>query len=96
MSEVSIKAQSLMQIMIEDFCKREYGSEADFGNMEKIPLAYTTSEDGKHTIQAYADIEHLRVQYYYDGFIYGEELYKCEEDMMDFLQTMTFDELVSY
>lgn len=96
MSEISIKAQSLMQIMIDDFCMKEYKSGANFDNMAKIPLAYTTTEDGKHTIQVYADIENLRVQYYYDGFIYGEELFKMEDQMMDFLQTMTFNELVSY
>ena len=96
MSDVSLKAQSIMQIMINDFCMKEYGNEADFGNMEMIPIAYTTSEDEKHEIQVYADIENLKIQYYCDGFIYGEELFKREEQMMDFLSTMSFDELVSY
>lgn len=93
---VSLKAQSIMQIMIENFCLNEYGSGANFDNLSKIPLAYTTTEDGMHPIQVYADIENLKIQYYYDGFIYGEELFKCEEQMMDFLSTMSFDELVSY
>lgn len=96
MSKVSLEAKSIMQIMINDFCKREYDSEADFSDCSRIPIAYTTSEDEKHTIQVYADIEHLRVQYYYDCNIYGEDLFKTAEDMMDFLQTMAFDELVSY
>ena len=96
MSEISLNAQRIMQIIINDFCKSEYDCEADFGDCSKIPLAYTSSEDGLHEIQVYADIEHLRIRYYYDGFIFGEELFKKDSDMIDFLKAMTFDSLVTY
>lgn len=93
---MSITTQGLMQIIIDDFCKQEYGSEADFSNNTKIPLAYTTSGDGQTEIQVTADIENLRIQYFWNGHIYGEELFKTDEQMIDFLQGMTFDSLVSY
>lgn len=91
---MGITAEGMMQVIIDDFCKREYGHEADFGNYSQIPIA--KGERKGYEIEVFADIEHLRVQYFSNGYIYGEELFNYDVDMIDFLKEMTVDELLNY
>ena len=50
---------------ITEMHHREYGDEAAnhdvFSNLQKIPLAYSTTEDEEHEIQVYADLVGLRM-----------------------------------
>ena len=42
--------------LIDQYCLEEFGSPADFKDLKKVGLAYTTTEDDKHEIQAYANL----------------------------------------
>ena len=47
---------------IEDYLKDEFEiTEPDFSDLTRIDLGYTTTEDEKHVIQVYADLEHCTV-----------------------------------
>ena len=52
---------------INDFCVAEYGSPADFSDLEKVGIAYTTVTDEEIPIQVNADLVHYRIERYLDG-----------------------------
>lgn len=52
---------------INDFCEAEYGSPADFSDLEKVGIAYTTVTDEEIPIQVNADLVHYRMERYLDG-----------------------------
>ena len=52
---------------IADFCEREGLGEPDFSNLTHIDLAYSTTGDGKHEIQVYANFLRNEIVYLVDG-----------------------------
>ena len=52
---------------IADFCEREGLGEPDFSNLTHIDLAYSTTGDGKHEIQVYANFLRNEIVYLFDG-----------------------------
>ena len=52
---------------IADFCEREGLGEPDFSNLTHIDLAYSTSGDGEHEIQVYANFLRNEIVYLVDG-----------------------------
>ena len=55
--------------LIDQYCVEEFGSPADFKDLKKVGLAYTTTEDDKHEIQAYANLIDHQTEVYLDGEI---------------------------
>ena len=61
---------------IEDYLKDEFEiTEPDFSDLTQIDLGYTTTEDEKHVIQVYADLEHCTVTKLVDDTLYAQERY---------------------
>ena len=91
--ELIEKAKSI----INDFVNEEYDDTkgADFSNLTKIDVAYTTTEDEKHTIQAYIDLEHLNIVKEVDGHILEKESYDSLEKLVDDLNSLDFSDLTS-
>ena len=52
---------------IADFCEREGLGEPDFSNLTHIDLAYSTTGDGEHEIQVYANLLRNEIVYLVDG-----------------------------
>ena len=52
---------------IADFCEREGLGEPDFSNLTHIDLAYSTTGDGEHKIQVYANFLRNEIVYLVDG-----------------------------
>ena len=52
---------------IADFCEREGLGEPDFSNLTHIDLAYSTTVDGEHEIQVYANFLRNEIVYLVDG-----------------------------
>ena len=53
--------------LISDFCQSEYGSEADFSDLTKIGVAYTTITDDEIPIQVNIDLVNFRLERYLNG-----------------------------
>ena len=53
--------------LISDFCRSEYGSEADFSDPTKIGVAYTTVTDDEIPIQVNIDLVNFRLERYLDN-----------------------------
>ena len=89
------KAKSL----ISDFISIEYDSSVDdsiFEDLSNISLAYTTTEDDMHQIQAVIDLENPTFKQYIDGKLIYEEPYQSLNDLITYqLEFLEFDSLVS-
>lgn len=80
---------------INKYAKSEFGHEADFSDITKVGLAYTTTEDGKHDIEAFANILKNRTEFYIDGELIGMEEEKNAERYVERkLSRLNFGELV--
>lgn len=81
---------------IKEFCENEYGedSEVDFGNLSKVDIAYTNTEDEKHEIQVSADLVNNRLNTYLDGKEYESIKYPTLGDLEKEIENTTFDDLV--
>lgn len=88
--------------MIEDFCMAEYSHGADFSDLNKVAIAYTTqsAEDfrgnyGKDIpVQAYLDIVNLMHIRDAGGVVFVEQ-FEGYESFCDWLEWVDFETLVS-
>jgi hypothetical protein len=80
------------------YCDAEFGidAEADYTDLSNIKIAYTTTEDGLHGIQASADLLQYRMETYIDGVLVDYTQY---DDLADFIENglsnLYFHDLVS-
>ena len=82
--------------MIDGYCQAEFGydEEADYANLSEIGVAHTTTEDGKHEIQANIDLIGFRIETFVDNILVRREQYESLEDMLErALPYLFFDEL---
>ena len=82
--------------LINEFCKREYGSEVEFTDLRHIGLAYTTTEDEKHELQVNADLVDYSISYLVDGVQVHEDKYESLTELIEQeLSVLDFDSLIS-
>lgn len=69
---------------IDTFCSREYGSdtEADYTDLSNVKLAFTTTEDELHEIQASVNFTEYRMETYIDDTLVGYTQYEDLGDMI--------------
>ena len=85
----------LAKTMIRDFCKREYDSEADFSDMQKVPVAYTENDEGI-PVEVYVDLINFRSYVTLGGKEIKETKYDTLDEMIEReLEFLDFDSLVS-
>lgn len=95
--EALVQAQTEQALSyIEDYLKDEFEiTEPDFSNLTRIDLGYTTTEDEKHVIQVYADLEHCTVTKLVDDTLYAQERYGSLDDLNQAaLSNLDFDSLM--
>lgn len=81
--------------LINSYCQDEFDSEADFSDLKKVGVAYTTTEDSKHTVEAVVNLVDYRLETYVDDKLFKEETYVNLKDMIDnCLHSLSFDDLV--
>ena len=83
--------------LIDDFCREEYQQEdgADYTDLANVGVAYTTTEDDKHEIQARVNLVNFRIETLADGKVVRSEQYDSLEELTDKgLQALSFDDLV--
>ncbi len=83
--------------IIDDFCREEYQQEdgADYTDLANVGVAYTTTEDDKHEIQARVNLVDFRIETLADGKVVRSEQYDSLEELTDKgLQALSFDDLV--
>lgn len=81
--------------LINSYCQDEFDSESDFSDLKKVGVAYTTTEDSKHTVEAVVNLVDYRLETYVDDKLFKEETYADLKDMIDnCLHSLSFDDLV--
>lgn len=82
--------------LIDQFCQEEYDSYADFSDLEKVGIAYTTITDEEIPIQVNVDLVNYRVERYLDGqFLERRQYDNLEALIQNELTDLTFDDLIS-
>ena len=81
--------------LISDFCRSEYGSEADFSDPAKIGVAYTTVTDDEIPIQVNIDLVNYRLERYLDDTHLETRQYgSLQELITNELENLDFSDLI--
>ena len=83
--------------IIDNFCREEYQQEdgADYTDLANVGVAYTTTEDDKHEIQARVNLVDFRIKTLADCKVVRSEQYASLEELTEKgLQALSFDDLV--
>ena len=84
--------------LIDAFVREEYDSDvgADYHNLSRVDIAYTTSSDDVHELQISADLLHFRLDTYIDNRLSASKQYQSLEDMVkNCLPHLDFSEMVA-
>lgn len=80
---------------INEYSQREFHDDADFSDLWKVPLAYTTHEDTEVEVSAYSDLEDKRIVTMYGDKVAAEQSFKNSDDMISALGNLDFSELTA-
>ena len=81
--------------LISDFCRSEYGSEADFSDPAKIGVAYTTVTDDEIPVQVNIDLVNYRLERYLDDEHLETRQYgSLQELISNELENLDFSDLI--
>ena len=81
--------------LISDFCRSEYGSEADFSDPAKIGVAYTTITDDEIPVQVNIDLVNYRLERYLDDEHLETRQYgSLQELITNELENLDFSDLI--
>ena len=81
--------------LISDFCRGEYGSEADFSDPAKIGVAYTTITDDEIPIQVNIDLVNFRLERYLnDEHLETRQYGSLQEIITNELENLDFSDLI--
>ena len=81
--------------LITEYSQREFHHDPDFSDLSKVNLAFTETEDGKHSIQVDADLENFAIVQYLDGIQVADRTYESIEKLItNELESLSFDDLV--
>lgn len=82
--------------LINEFTVAEYEQESDFSDLHNVGLAYTTLTltDYELDVQATADLVDFKITYEFDGEVYNTEQYDSIGNMLESLESLSFDELI--
>ena len=82
--------------IINEFCQHEYGSDADFSNLQEVGVAFTTVTDDEIPIQVNANLVDFSIDQYLDGKLIESTKYGSMEEMIESaLVYLDFDDLTS-
>lgn len=83
--------------LIDEYCLDEFESEADYVDLEHVALAFTTTGDGEHTVEAQADLVHFSINRYVDGQLFESRSYDSIEELIsNELQALDFSDLTYF
>ena len=82
--------------LIEDFCLEEYNEDSvDFTDLEKVGVAYGTTENGGFEVQVNIDLLHFSLSQFVDGECVEKRQYDSLRELIDGeLEFLDYDQLV--
>ena len=82
--------------LINEFCQKEFGQAAYFGDIHSVGLAYTTITDEDLEIQVTANLKEPSIDKFIAGVLVERQFFESLREMCDFLETLDFNELTDY
>ena len=82
--------------LIDEFCAYEYASQADFSDLSRVNIAYTTVGDEDIPLQVHVDLEGYKIERELDGKPLDARQYSSLQELIENeLEGMDFQELVA-
>ncbi len=82
--------------LINEYCQKEFGQAAYFGDIHSVGLAYTTITDEDLEIQVTANLKEPSIDKYISGVLVERQLFDSLREMCGFLEELDFNELTDY
>lgn len=81
--------------LIDEFCAYEYASQADFSNLSRVNIAYTTVGDENIPLQVHVNLEGYKIERELDGKPLDVRQYSSVQELIENeLECLDFQELV--
>ena len=81
--------------LIDEFCAYEYASQADFSDLSRVNIAYTTVGDEDIPLQVHVDLEGYKIERELDGKPLDVRQYSSVQELIENeLECLDFQELV--
>ena len=80
--------------IINDYCKEEFDTDADFSNLSDVGLAYSTTEDGQHEIQVSADLNACCINYAVNGETVHSVQCDSLHELNEYFANLYFDAMI--
>ena len=82
--------------LIDEFCAYEYASQADFSDLSRVNIAYTTVGDEDIPLQVHVDLEGYKIERELDGKHLDVRQYSSLQELIENeLEGLDFQELVA-
>ena len=82
--------------LIDEFCAYEYASQADFSDLSRVSIAYTTVGDEDIPLQVHVDLEGYKIERELDGKPLDTRQYSSLQELIENeLEGLDFQELVA-
>ena len=82
--------------LIDDFCTYDYASHADFSDLSRVNIAYTTVGDEDIPLQVHVDLEGYKIERELDGKPLDTRQYSSLQELIENeLEGLDFQELVA-
>ena len=82
--------------LIDEFCAYEYASQADFSDLSRVSIAYTTVGDEDIPLQVHVDLEGYKIERELDGRPLDTRQYSSLQELIENeLEGLDFQELVA-
>ena len=82
--------------LIDDFCTYDYASQADFSDLSRVNIAYTTVGDEDIPLQVHVDLEGYKIERELDGRPLDTRQYSSLQELIENeLEGLDFQELVA-
>ena len=82
--------------LLNEFCQREFESDADFSDLSRVGLAFSTTSDAVTPVEVSADLLSFRLVYEVDKKEVAALQCDDLEDMFQYLGNLDFDEMIAY
>ena len=81
--------------LINDYCRETFESDADFDDLSHVDLAYSSTGDGEHSIEVYADLLNFRLIYAVDGEVVYINACESLAELNGYLANLDFDAMIA-
>ena len=84
------------KVLIDEFCAYEYASQADFSDLSRVSIAYTTVGDEDIPLQVHVDFEGYKIERELDGKPLDARQYSSLQELIENeLEGLDFQELAA-